>query len=58
MMLYLSFYGVTLINIIRLSLNEPRHEKICFLHICENKGADQLCSNVADQMAFQHLLAG
>ena len=23
---------------------EPCHEKICFLHICENKGADQLIS--------------
>ena len=24
---------------------ESGHEKTCFLHICENKGADQLCGN-------------
>ena len=26
-------------------LYEPRHEKPAFLHICENKGADQLLGN-------------
>ena len=31
---------------------EPRHEKTCFLHICENKEADQLCGNRATD---QHL---
>ena len=24
---------------------EPHHEKTCFLHICKNKGADQMCGN-------------
>ena len=28
-----------------LSLNEPRREKTGFLHICENKDADQLRGN-------------
>ena len=31
----------------RMSLNEPRYEKTGFLHICENKDADQLRSNCA-----------
>ena len=26
---------------------QHRHEKACFLHICKNKGADQLCGNCA-----------
>ena len=30
--------------------NEPHHEKTCFKHVCENKGADQLHGNhAADQ---------
>ena len=34
----------------KVNLNEQRHEKTSILHICENKGADQLHSNCkADQ---------
>ena len=34
---------------------EPCYIKTCFLHICENKGADQPCSNLAaDQHLFLH----
>ena len=36
----------------QLTANEPRHEKTGFLPICENKGADQLCSYCT---ADQHL---
>ena len=38
-------------------LFEPRYEKTGFLHICENKGADQLCSNhTTDQrLCFRHI---
>ena len=34
----------------QLVYDEPRHEETGFLHICENKDADQPCSNcTADQ---------
>ena len=31
---------------------ELRHEETCFLHICENLGADQLHGNPAADHAF------
>ena len=35
-----------------MPLIEPRHKKTCVLHICENKGTDQLLSNCAADQCF------
>ena len=32
--------------------HESHHEKTCFLHICENKDADQLCG---DRFCFHYI---
>ena len=51
--LFFTLTKTTFINAARIDfcfLNEPRHEKTGFLHICENKDADQLRGNhEADQ---------
>ena len=44
----LSFIILVLIHL----LFEPHRENTCFLHICENKGADQLCGNRASDQRF------